>query len=53
MEATIEDEGVELADSEIDIDGLKPNPVRLGISIKITNETINHLFEYAVKRAGE
>ena len=41
VEATIEDEGVELADSEIDIDGLKPNPVRLGISIKITNETIN------------
>jgi len=41
VEATIEDEGVELADSEIDIEGLKPNPVRLGISIKITNETIN------------
>lgn len=41
VEATIADETVELADTEIDIDALEPNPVRLGISIKITNETIN------------
>lgn len=41
VEATIAGEGVELADSKIDIDELKPKPVRLGISIKVTNETIN------------
>lgn len=41
VEASIADEAVELADSEIDIDALEPDPVRLGISIKITNETIN------------
>ncbi len=41
VEASIADEGVELADSKIDIDELKPKPVRLGISIKVTNETIN------------
>ena len=41
VEATIEGEGVELADSKIDINALKPTPVRLGISIQVTNETIN------------
>lgn len=39
VEATIEDEGVELADSKIDIDALKPQPVRLGITLKMTRET--------------
>lgn len=41
VEATIEGEGVALADTKIDIAALKPNPARLGISIKITNQTIN------------
>lgn len=41
VEASIADEGVELADSKIDIDALKPNPVRLGITIDVTNQTIN------------
>lgn len=39
VEATIEEEGVELADSKIDIDALKPQPVRLGITLKMTRET--------------
>ena len=41
VEASIAGEGVDLADSKIDITQLKPSPVRLGISIKVTNETIN------------
>lgn len=41
VEASIENEGVELTDSKIDIEALKPTPVRLGISIDVTNQTIN------------
>lgn len=41
VEASIADEAVELADSKIDIEALKPTPVRLGISIDVTNQTIN------------
>jgi len=41
VEASIEDEAVELADSKIDIDALKPNPVRLGITLKMTSQTVN------------
>lgn len=41
VEASIAGEGVALTDSEIDIEALKPQPVRLGISIDVTNQTIN------------
>lgn len=41
VEASIADEAVELADSKIDVEALKPTPVRLGISIDVTNQTIN------------
>jgi Phage capsid family. len=41
VEASIAGEAVSLSDSKIDIAALKPEPVRLGISIKITNQTIN------------
>ncbi len=40
VEAAIAGEGVALADSQIDIDDLKPEPVRLGISVDVTNQTI-------------
>lgn len=41
VEASVANEAFELSDSEIDIDELKPEPVRLGISIPVTNQTIN------------
>lgn len=41
VEATIQGEAVELTDTKIDIDALKPKPVRLGIAIDVTNQTIN------------
>lgn len=41
VEASIANEGVPLSDTEIDIEALKPKPVRLGISIDVTNQTIN------------
>lgn len=41
VEASIGTEGVALTDTEIDIDALKPETVKLGISIDVTNQTIN------------
>lgn len=41
VEATINDEAADLADSSISITELKPEPVRMGITILITNQCIH------------
>lgn len=41
IEASIAGENVELTDSEISLTKLQPKPVRLGVTVKMTNQAIN------------
>ncbi len=41
VEAEVAGESVGLSDQTLDITSIKPNPRRVGISIKVTNQTIN------------
>lgn len=40
IEADVAGEGVELTDKKIDFGKIKPEPVRVGVTVKITNQTI-------------
>lgn len=41
IEAEVAGEAVELTDKDVDFDKIKPEPQRVGVTIKITNQTIN------------
>jgi HK97 family phage major capsid protein len=40
IEADVAGEGVELTDKKVDFGKIKPEPVRVGVTVKITNQTI-------------
>lgn len=40
IEADVAGEGVELTAKKVDFDKIKPEPVRVGVTVKITNQTI-------------